>query len=31
VEVARAALFFALDAPYATGASLALDGGTTAL
>jgi NAD(P)-dependent dehydrogenase (short-subunit alcohol dehydrogenase family) len=30
-EVARAALFFALDAPYATGASLALDGGTTAL
>jgi NAD(P)-dependent dehydrogenase (short-subunit alcohol dehydrogenase family) len=30
-EVARAILFFAADAPYATGASLALDGGTTAI
>ena len=30
-EVARAILFLAVDAPYATGASLALDGGTTAI
>ena len=30
-EVAKAVLFFAADAPYATGASLGLDGGTTAL
>jgi NAD(P)-dependent dehydrogenase (short-subunit alcohol dehydrogenase family) len=30
-EVARAILFLAADAPYATGASLALDGGTTAI
>jgi NAD(P)-dependent dehydrogenase (short-subunit alcohol dehydrogenase family) len=30
-EVARAILFLAVDATYATGTSLALDGGTTAL
>jgi NAD(P)-dependent dehydrogenase (short-subunit alcohol dehydrogenase family) len=30
-EVARAILFLAVDAPYATGTSFGLDGGTTAL